>query len=61
MKCGFSCEHREGFTISTMCRVLGVSVSGYYGWRKRLKGKRAQENELLLSKTQTLRQGSRNQ
>ncbi len=33
-----------------MCRVLDVSRSGYYGWRKRPEGKRQQNNEELLVK-----------
>lgn len=31
-----------------MCRVLGVSRSGYYGWRTRPEGRRKKENEKLL-------------
>lgn len=31
-----------------MCRVLEVSTSGYYGWRRRPKSRRAIDNEQLL-------------
>jgi len=31
-----------------MCRVLGVSRSGYYGWRKQPQGKRRNDNDKLL-------------
>jgi putative transposase len=58
---GFIDGHREEFTIAAMCRILEVSVSGYYGWLKRAKSKRAQENELLLSKIQAIYKESRNQ
>ena len=30
-----------------MCRVLGVSTSGYYAWRQRLPSRRARQNEVL--------------
>lgn len=31
-----------------MCRVLGVSTSGYYEWRSRPKSRRALEDEVIL-------------
>lgn len=39
------CE--RGFSVSTMCRVLDVSKSGYYAWKKRKPSARQQENERL--------------
>jgi putative transposase len=33
--------------VTTMCRVLGVSKSGYYAWRNRVPAKRTRENEAL--------------
>ena len=30
--------------MTTMCRVLGVSVSGYYAWCKRLPSQHSRED-----------------
>jgi putative transposase len=35
MKYQFIAEHRQEYAITLMCRVLDVSVSGYYAWSKR--------------------------
>jgi putative transposase len=59
VKYGFMREHKQQFSIAAMCRVLEVSVSGYYSWLKRPKSKRAQENDALLGKIQTLHKASR--
>jgi putative transposase len=39
--------------IATMCRVLEVSTSGYYAWRKRPASKRAREDAVLLRQIRT--------
>jgi len=44
MKYQFIATHRQDYPISTMCRVLQVSVSGYYGWLKRAPSRRSQED-----------------
>lgn len=41
-------DHAEQFSVGKMCRVLGVSRSGYYAWRQRPPSRRKQANERLL-------------
>lgn len=42
--------------VRTLCRALGVSPSGYYAWRKRRPGARAQDDQRLLERIQQLHQ-----
>ncbi len=42
-----------------MCRVLGVSPSGYYAWRGRPPSRRAQENEALGRRIEAIHTASR--
>ena len=45
--------------ITTLFRVLGVSTSGYYGWRGREPSVRAQQDALLLARIRALHERSR--
>ena len=45
---------RAAFSIRLMCRCLGVSVSGYYGWAARGPSARTQENARLLTRIRQL-------
>jgi putative transposase len=47
MKYRFIAEHQQEYAIKRMCRVLEVSVSGYYAWLKRAPSRRSQENTVL--------------
>lgn len=47
MKYQFIAMHRQDYPISTMCRVLQVSVSGYYAWHNRAPSQRSREDALL--------------
>jgi putative transposase len=40
-------EHQAEHRVGTMCRVLKLSRSGYYAWRKRHPSRRAREDEEL--------------
>lgn len=39
--------HEHEFRVNVMCRVLRLSRSGYYAWRRRVPSSRAQANETL--------------
>jgi len=41
-------DHRHKFRMVKMAKVLDVSLSGYYAWRKRKKSNRKKENDNLL-------------
>ena len=44
--------------IETMCRVLGVSRSGYYAWRDRTPSERKQANEQLAERIRAIHKAS---
>jgi putative transposase len=50
---------RTCFPIQFMCRMLGVSRSGYYGWRDRPPSKRSRENTTLTEKIREIHLSSR--
>ncbi len=47
------------FDVTKMCRVLGVSPSGYYAWKDRPPSARAVENERLLKRMREIHTFSR--
>lgn len=59
MKYGFIEAHREEFSVRRMCRVLEVSPSGYYRFRRQGQNQREQENERLLEKIRLVHRQSR--
>ena len=46
--------HQAMFSIRAMCRVLEVSASGYYAWRRRMMSVRAREDEQLQQRIRTI-------
>lgn len=58
MRYEFIEAHRGEFEIVIMCRVLGVSRSGYYAWRKRPVSRREMANEALTEKIRDIHQQS---
>jgi putative transposase len=47
------------FSIRAMCRVLAVSASGYYAWRRRMMSVRKREDEKLQQRIRTIYHRSR--
>ena len=42
-------DHQVDYPIASMCRLLGVSSSGYYAWMKRRPSRRAEADAALLA------------
>ena len=49
MRFNFIEQHSATWPVRVMCRVLGVSASGYYSWRSRAPSARAMANIGLLA------------
>lgn len=59
MKYQFMAIHQQDYPIKTLCRVLEVSVSGYYAWRQRAPSRRSQEDALLSERISCIYQANR--
>jgi len=54
MKFSFIEQHASTWPVNVMCRMLGVSRSGYYGWRDRAPSARTTANVALLHNVRRL-------
>jgi putative transposase len=52
-------QMRQDYPVPPMCRLLGVSVSGYYAWRKRSPSLRAQQEPRLEAEVLAAHQRTR--
>ena len=52
-------RERVNHKVATMCRVLGVSTSGYYAWRGRRPSQRALEDAVLTETIAAIHKDSR--
>jgi putative transposase len=50
VKYGFIARHRTIWPTRTMCRVMGVSTSGFYDWYERPPSERERNNARLLTR-----------
>lgn len=51
--------HQATYSVTTLCRTLGVSRSGYYAWRNRPASARATADAALSVQIRTIHQRSR--
>lgn len=52
-------RERANYPVATMCRVLGVSTSGYYAWRSRPASPRSLADAVLTETIRTIHRESR--
>jgi putative transposase len=55
----FIAAKKAEHSIQTMCRVLGVSRSGYHAWERRAPSARAREDERLLRRIREIHEQNR--
>jgi putative transposase len=52
-------REKADYAIALLCRVLQVSCSGYYAWRRRGPSVRAQQDAVVTARIQTIPEQSR--
>ena len=58
MKYAWIEEYRDQFSVTRMCRQLGVSRTGYCQWRTRAPSERAMANAALDARVAAMHAGS---
>jgi hypothetical protein len=53
---GFIDAEKAHFPVSLLCRMVGVSKSGYYAWKSRPPSKRSREDAALTNKIREVHQ-----
>ena len=43
-------SENQAYPVATLCRVLGVSSSGYYAWSKRSPSRRTRDDAVLIER-----------
>ena len=59
MKFAFIAAEKARFPLKLLCKVLSVSRSGYYAWKRRVKSQRAQQNEAIAADIAQIHRASR--
>jgi len=52
-------KEKANYPVAALCRMLGVSKSGYYAWRERLPSRRTRQETLLTEKILEIHSRSR--
>jgi putative transposase len=55
----FIAVRKAEHSIKTMCRVLGVSRSGFHAWQRRAPSARQLDDERLLARIREIHQANR--
>jgi putative transposase len=58
MRYRFIADHRREFPVQRMCKMLNVSPSGYYAWRKRPVSQREMANRDLVERIKAVHRKS---
>src|SRR5207245_8847175 len=52
-------EQSREFAVGQLCRVLGVSRSGFYAWRRRPRSERDRQSTILVDRIRAVHRESR--